>query len=85
VILSVEAASASLMRQIWVGLSKEGITQVKGILPLDVASYLLNKKRKELARLETRYGVSISLHGQPDLPPGNVTLEFLENSGNKEK
>lgn len=85
VILSVEAASASLMRQIWVGLSKEGIIQVKGILPLDVASYLLNKKRKELARLETRYGVSISLNGQPDLPPGNVTLEFLENSGSKEK
>lgn len=77
-ILSVEARSLSFLRRIWMGLTKEGITQVKGALPLDVATYLLNRKRKELSELESRYDVSIQLEGDPTVTPGGGKLEFIE-------
>ncbi|MBK5099495.1 MAG: Rne/Rng family ribonuclease [Desulfobacteraceae bacterium] len=77
-VLSVEASSVSFLRQIWMGVSTKGVTQVKGALPLEVATYLQNKKRKELAELESRYGVDIVLHGDPSLAPGGGKLDFLK-------
>jgi ribonuclease E len=78
---SVESASVSFLRQIWMGISRKGVTGVKGSLSLEVATYLQNKKRKELARLESRYGVEIVLQGHPSIAPGDGNLEFLtENS-----
>jgi len=75
---SVEARSLSFLRRIWMGLAKEGIIQVRGVLPLEVATYLQNKKRKELSELESRYDVSILLEGDPTITPGGGKLEFLE-------
>lgn len=80
-VMSVESTSVSFLRQIWTGVSKKGISQVRGLLPMEVATYLQNKKRKELAELETRYGVDISLQGDPSLPPGDGKLEFLKEDG----
>ena len=77
-VLSVEARSLAFLRRIWMGLAKEGIAQVRGILPLDVATYLQNRKRKELSQLESRYGVSIQLEGDPAVTPGAGKLEFIE-------
>ena len=79
-IQSVEFASVSFLRRIWMGISKKKVTQVKGVLPLEIATYLQNKKRKELAELESRYGISIILHGDPSIAPGNGKLEFLKDS-----
>jgi len=77
---SVESASVSFLRQIWMGISKKGVIQVKGALPLEIATYLQNKKRKELAELESRYGVGIVLEGDPSIAPGNGKLEFLKEN-----
>lgn len=79
---SVGPASVSFLRQISMGVSAKGVTQVKGFLPVEVATYLQNKKRRELARLESRYGVDITLQGDPSLPPGSGKLEFMKNDGN---
>lgn len=81
VVISVESASVALLRRIWMGLSKGNVSQVNGTLPLHVAAYLQNRKRKELTELEKRYGVSIVLEGDPSLSPGNGTLDFLKESG----
>lgn len=80
-VLSVESASVSFLRRIWMGASRKGVTRVQGILPFDVATYLQNKKRKELAELESRYGVGIDLKGDPALAPGDGKLEFLKENG----
>jgi len=81
---SVESSSVAFLRQIWMGASREAVTQVKGVLPLEVANYLQNRKRKELAQLETRYGVSIVLQGDPWLAPGEGKLEFVTAQGGPE-
>ena len=80
-IQSVESASVSLLRQIGMGISRKGIVAVKGVLPLEVATYLQNKKRKELAQLENRYAVNIDLRGEPSITPGSGTLKFLTDNG----
>jgi len=78
---SVGPASVSFLRQIGTGVSKKGVTQVKGVLPVEVARYLQNRKRRELANLESRYGVEIVLQGDPSLPLGSGTLQFLKENG----
>ena len=75
---SVEISSVSLLRKIAMGLSREGVVQVQGVLPLEVATYLQNKKRKELAALESRFEVEIVLRGDPALNPGEGEVQFLK-------
>lgn len=77
-VMSVESAAVSVMRRIWVGLSKGEITQVTGTLSPDVLSYLQNRKRKELLDLEQRYSVTIALHPDHSLPRGEPKLEFIK-------
>jgi ribonuclease E len=84
IVRSVEATSVSFLRQIWLGASKGNIDKVIGVLPNRVASYLLNKKRMELAGLEKRYGVNIEIQGNHELPPWGGELEFIERSKIKE-
>lgn len=77
-VLSVESASVSLLRQIWMGASRKGVSQVKGIFPVEVTNYLQNKKRKEIAELEARYGIDIILESDPLLAPGGGELQFVK-------
>ncbi len=78
---SVESAAVSFLRSIWMGLSKGKATQVTGTLPLAVASYLQNRKRRELAEIEKRYDVTIILTGDPTMMPGNGQLDFIKGDG----
>ncbi len=82
-VLAVGPASVSFLRQISMGVSGKGVTQVKGVLPVEVATYLQNRKRRELALLESRYGVDIVLQGDPSLPPGSGKLEFVKENGSE--
>ena len=79
-VLAVGPASVSFLRQISMAVSRKGIRQVKGILPVDVAMYLQNRKRRELALLESRYGVDIILQADPSLSPGRGNLEFVKEN-----
>ncbi len=76
--MSVESAAVSLLRRIWMGVSKGNVAQVNGTLPIEVAAYLQNRKRKELAEIENRYGVTILLQGDPTLSPEGGKLDFVK-------
>ncbi len=75
---STETLALMYLRKIWLGISKGTITTVNGVLPLEVANYLLNRKREELTRLEERHRVSIFLEGQPKMMPEEGKLEFIK-------
>ncbi len=81
-VLAVGPASVSFLRQISTGVSRKGVIKVNGVLPVEVATYLQNRKRRELSVLESRYGVDISIKGDPSLPPGGGTLEFVKENNN---
>jgi ribonuclease E len=75
-VISVESSAVSFLRRIWMGVSKGHVSKVTGTLPMDVATYLQNRKRKDLADIERRYGVAIILNGDPTLTPGSGKLDF---------
>jgi ribonuclease E len=76
-VMSVESRAVSFLRRIRLSLTKGDVVRVNGTLPMDVAAYLLNKKRKELMDVEARYGASIVLQGSPSVPPGGGKLDFM--------
>lgn len=82
---SVETLALMYLRKLWLGISKGTVAAVNGVLPLEVANYLLNRKRDELSRLETSHRVTITLEGKPDLLPEDGKLEFIKKERGKEK
>jgi ribonuclease E len=78
---SIETLALMYLRKIWLGISKGAIATVNGSLPLDVANYLLNRKREELCRLEERHKVTILIDGQPGILPEDGKLEFIKREG----
>jgi len=80
IVKSVESSAVSILRHISTGLSKHEVPAVIGHIPLEVANYLQNKKRKELAKLEERYGTAITMKACPEMPQGEEKLEFVEEA-----
>jgi ribonuclease E len=62
------------LRKLRLETLKDDITSVKGIVPTAVASYLLNKKRKEILDLEIRRDLSITIEGDSTMIPGNSEI-----------
>jgi len=81
-VISTGAAAVSYLRRIWKGVSKGDVTRVEATLPLDVANYIQNRKRNELADLEKRYGVDIIINTDAFLPPGGGMVEFIKQANN---
>ncbi|MEA2113974.1 MAG: Rne/Rng family ribonuclease [Thermodesulfobacteriota bacterium] len=77
VVRSVETLALYYLRRIQTGVSRKQIKRVEARLPLDVGQYLLNKKRIELAELESRHRASIDIIPRPDMKPNENKIDFL--------
>jgi len=75
---SVESQALYYLRRIQTGVSRKKVSRVKCSLPVDVAQYLLNKKRTELTELEDKHKAIINIIAMPDMKPGENKIEFLE-------
>jgi len=73
---SPEALGIAFMRRLSQEAIKDGANCIKGIVPVEVADYLLNKKRKELLEFETRRAVKITIKGDPGLIPGDDKVVY---------
>jgi ribonuclease E len=78
VIRSVETQALYYLRRIQTGISRKKVGRVECRLPLDVAQYLLNKKRAELVELEHRNSARIDIIPCADMKPADHQLDFLE-------
>jgi ribonuclease E len=76
VVRSTEATALSYLRKIWLELSRGEANQVHGYFSKEVADYLLNRKRAEILKLESRYSANIHIEGSQDITPGQGRLEF---------
>jgi len=54
------------------------LASVKALLPMDVALYLLNQKRHEIARLEEEYNLTLYLAGNPSARQNEYSIEFIK-------
>jgi ribonuclease E len=75
-VASTETLAVGFLRKLSLETLKPGITSVKGIVPVDVADYLLNKKRKELAVLEERRSLSVEIEGAQSMTPGDSKIIY---------
>ncbi len=66
---SAETQALGLLRKLQLETLKDGITEITGVVPANVADYLLNNKRKEILDLEMRREISIRIEGDADMMP----------------
>jgi len=86
VVRSVETLALFYLRRIQTGASRKNVLRVDCRFPLDVASYLLNAKRRELADMEERHGAMIAITGDPSMRPADHEISFgKEEKGGAEK
>jgi ribonuclease E len=74
---SIEATAVYYFRKIWQILSQKKIATIKADLHPEVATYLLNRKRQELAELEEKFQATITIEGVPTLLPHEGHLEYV--------
>jgi ribonuclease E len=75
---SVEAMALSFLRKVHAAAAKGTIAEVVGSLPLEVAYYLLNRKRHELSQIENDYDIEVTVKGKPSFLLNQMELELLK-------
>ncbi|PWV82905.1 ribonuclease E [Halomonas sp. A11-A] len=78
-IRDVRSLSLSIMRLIEEEAMKERSAQIRAILPVPVATYLLNEKRNVLADIERRQGVRVVLLPSPDMDTPHYDVQRLRD------
>ncbi len=78
VVKSVESQALYILRRVQTGILRKKVHRIECALPLDVANYLLNKKRKELAELEVRHAATIDVLPKPEMRPGENQIEYFQ-------
>jgi ribonuclease E len=80
-----ESMSIDVMRMLQLAAHRDHVHHVEIRVAEDVANYLLNKKRREIVRLEEAGNIQIQIRGSAGAPP--ETLEFIcyDNNNNEVK
>ncbi|GAB2782777.1 ribonuclease E [Halomonas shantousis] len=78
-IRDVRSMSLSIMRLIEEEAMKERSAQIRAILPVPVATYLLNEKRSVLAEIERRQGVQVVLLPSPEMDTPHYDVQRLRD------
>jgi ribonuclease E len=80
-----ESMSIDVMRMLQLAAHRDHVHHVEIRVADDVANYLLNKKRGEIARLEESGNIQVQIKGSAAAPP--ETLEFIcyDNNNNEVK
>ncbi|WP_205742542.1 ribonuclease E [Halomonas borealis] len=78
-IRDVRSISLSIMRLIEEEAMKERSAQIRAILPVPVATYLLNEKRTTLADIERRQGVRVVMLPNPEMDTPHYDVQRLRD------
>jgi len=78
-IRDVRSISLSIMRLIEEEAMKERSAQIRAILPVPVATYLLNEKRSVLAEIERRQDVRVVMLPNPDMDTPHYDVQRLRD------
>ncbi len=71
---SVETLGVSVLRKLRLATMKTNDTNVTVTVPMNVSSYLLNRKRSEIQNLEMRLDIRIAIEGDPEMIPGDSKI-----------
>ncbi|MFO7686854.1 MAG: Rne/Rng family ribonuclease [Desulfobacterales bacterium] len=74
VIPSTETLVLSFLRKLRLETLKGEVTSVKGVVPPEVAKYLLNRKKKEILDLEMRRSLNITIEADSTMAPDDSAI-----------
>ena len=75
---SVEAMALSFLRKVHGAAAKGTVAEVRGGLPLEVAYYLLNRKKRELTQIENDYEIEVTVKGKTSYLLNQLELEVVK-------
>ena len=75
---SVEAMAVSFLRKVHAAAAKGTVAEVRGSLPLEVAYYLLNRKKRDLTQIENDYEIEVTVKGKPSFTMNQLELETVK-------
>ena len=74
---SLEAAALGAFRKIESEVVKGICSELKIILPHEIADYILNRKRSELLELELEFDIVLNIAGSAEIPWDKVTIQQI--------
>lgn len=74
----VENMAISFLRKVHAAAAKGTAAEVRGELPLEVAYYLLNRKKRELAQIENDYDIEVTVKGKPSFLMNQLELVVVK-------
>jgi ribonuclease E len=80
-----ESMSIDVMRMIQLAAHREGIHRIQVRVHEDVANYLLNRKRKEISRLEETGDLQVTITGTIGIAPEALEFVCYDNNNNEVK
>jgi ribonuclease E len=80
-----ESMSIDVMRMLQLAAHRQQVYRIQVRVAEDVAGYLLNKKRKDISRLEESAGIQIQISGLPGVAPETLEFVCLDNNNSELK
>ena len=77
--------SIDVMRLLQLAIHREYISRLEVRVQEEVAHYLLNRKRQDIAKLEEASGKQIQVRGQANVAPEHLEFISFDNNGNEVK
>jgi ribonuclease E len=77
--------SLEVMRLLQLAACREHVKRIEARVAVDVAGYLQNRKRREMAKLEEVGGITVLITGAHDVPPELLEFVCFDNNGNEVK
>jgi ribonuclease E len=81
VVKTAESMAIEVVRLLILAAQQEGLARVTATVDDDVAAYLNNKKRRELARLEDDYNIVVQIIGREGVAPEYLVMECYDANG----
>ncbi len=80
VVKTAESMAIEVVRTLILASQQEEVAKVAVTVSDEVATYLNNKKRRELARIEDHSGISVQIYGREAVPPEYLVVECFDAS-----
>jgi ribonuclease E len=77
-IISMTLLALAVLRQITAYVAQNQVQEVRALLPMEAAEFLLNEKRKELTSLEEQFHLKIYLTPKEGLAPADLQIEYVK-------
>lgn len=81
VVKTAESMAIEVVRLLMFAAQREGVTRVSVTVAEDVANYLHNKKRRDIAHLEDQGNMTIQVYGKEEAAPEHLVIECFDAAG----